>query len=120
MEASQKKKSLWTREEHGVVLAYFSDHALLWDDDISRLEHELEELLARQCYAIVLDFSAVRRLSSSVIAHLVRFQKAHKENGGKLGLCALSPEVRKVLQLSRVEKLFTIYKDESAAVDAML
>jgi len=58
---------------------------------------------------LLVDLSAVTYIDSSGIASLVEsFQKARKA-GGHFALVAVSGSVLSVLQLSRLDKVFTMY-----------
>lgn len=69
----------------------------------------------RQIY--VLDLSSVTFVDSSGIGAIVGFMKYLGHNR-RLELCGLSPSVRKVFRLTRLDKVFTIRNDLDACLAA--
>ncbi len=66
---------------------------------------------------LLLDFHHVEYLSSAVLTELLRINQTCKEIGGDLRLCALNADIRKVFEITNLDKLFTIY---GAADDAIV
>lgn len=65
--------------------------------------------------AFLLDLEKVNYIDSSGLAALVKFYKEVRTKGGTLALCAVQRDAMKILQLTRLDKIFTIFPDESAA-----
>ena len=65
---------------------------------------------------LLLDFHRVEYLSSAVLTELLRINQACKEVGGDLRLCALNADIRKVFEITNLDKLFTIYPTGEDAV----
>lgn len=63
----------------------------------------------------VVNLSAVRYIDSSGVASLVEALKASRNLGVRFILFGLSTPARKVLQLSRLIKVFEIYETEEQA-----
>ncbi len=74
---------------------------------------EIKEKHTRKVY---LNLKNVRYIDSSGIASLVEGLKASRDNGARLILFGLSPSVREVMELSRLQKIFEIYDSEEQAV----
>jgi anti-sigma B factor antagonist len=55
------------------------------------------------------DLSSVTYIDSSGVASLVEALQAAKRNGGRFALVAASDPTRRVLELARLDKVFTIY-----------
>ncbi len=64
---------------------------------------------------VVFDMSHVRFVDSTGLGTMVSFLKRLKAEGGDLKLYGLSPSVRKLFELVRVDKIIDIYdtKDET-------
>lgn len=60
---------------------------------------------------LLLDFSRVDYLSSAVLTELLKVDQACKESGGSLRLCSLNADIRKVFEITNLDKHFIIYKD---------
>lgn len=95
--------------------------------DVPRL---VDEATIEQCYreiAEVLDkteevhflvhFGRVGFMSSAALGMLVRLHKKCKEYGIGLRLCNISPEIREVFKITRLDKVFTIDADAAGAME---
>ena len=58
---------------------------------------------------LLVDLSAVTYIDSSGVASLVEALKASRENGTRFALAAASEPARRVLELARLDKVFTMY-----------
>lgn len=65
---------------------------------------------------LLLDFQNVDYLSSAVLTELLRIGQAVRDNNGQLRLCALNRDVRKVFEITNLDKVFTIYDKAENAV----
>jgi anti-sigma B factor antagonist len=78
----------------------------------------LGEIKEKHMAKVFLNLKNVRYIDSSGIASLVEGLKASREQGSRLILFGLSPAVREVMQLSRLQKIFEIYEDEEQALSS--
>lgn len=76
----------------------------------------LEFVKNREGINLMLDFAAVDYLSSAVLTELLRINQAVQDMGGNLRLCGLKGEVRKVFEITNLDKVFTIYGDYQQAL----
>jgi anti-sigma B factor antagonist len=76
----------------------------------------LGEIKEKHSSKIFLNLKNVRYIDSSGIASLVEGLKASRDNGARMILYALSPSVREVMELSRLQKIFEIYDSEEQAL----
>ena len=76
----------------------------------------LGEIKEKHSLKIFLNLKNVRYIDSSGIASLVEGLKASRDNGARMILYALSPSVREVMELSRLQKIFEIYESEEQAL----
>lgn len=58
---------------------------------------------------VLVDLSSVSYIDSSGVASLVEALQAAKRNGGAFALVAASDPTRRVLELARLDKVFTMY-----------
>jgi anti-sigma B factor antagonist len=58
---------------------------------------------------ILVDLSAVSYIDSSGVASLVEALQASRKNGTEFALAAASEAARRVLELARLDKVFTMY-----------
>jgi anti-sigma B factor antagonist len=78
----------------------------------------LGEIKEKHTAKVFLNLKNVRYIDSSGIASLVEGLKASRDQGSRLILFGLSPAVREVMQLSRLQKIFEIYEDEEQALSS--
>lgn len=65
--------------------------------------------------SFLLDLERVNYIDSSGLAALVKLYKEIRTRGGTLALCAVQRDALKIFQLTRLDKIFTIFPDSSAA-----
>ena len=78
----------------------------------------LTEIKEKHSRKVFLNLTNVRYIDSSGIASLVEGLKASRDNGARLILYGLSPAVREVMELSRLQKIFEIYLSEEQALSS--
>jgi anti-sigma B factor antagonist len=78
----------------------------------------LAEIKVKHIAKLFLNLKNVRYIDSSGIASLVEGLKASRDNGSRLILFGLSPSVREVMELSRLQKIFEIYDTEEQALSS--
>lgn len=72
------------------------------------LRKALMEVMLDKRPLVVADLSAVEYIDSSGIAGLVEAYQMARKNGTRFVLAAISDPVRRVLQLARLDRVFTI------------
>lgn len=82
------------------------------------LEQELNAVIASGIRRVILDFNTVPYISSGGLRVLLATAKKLRGPGDSFSLCALNPEVTKILTLAGFNTIFTIHPTESAAIDA--
>jgi anti-sigma B factor antagonist len=65
--------------------------------------------------SFLVDLEKVNYLDSSGLAALVKLYKEIRTRGGSLALCAVQRDAMKIFQLTRLDKIFTIYPDLGSA-----
>jgi anti-anti-sigma factor len=65
---------------------------------------------------LILDLSGVPYMDSSAIAVLVEALKKLRKNSGKVFLTGLQPRVKGLLEIARLDTVFSIVKDEADAI----
>jgi anti-sigma B factor antagonist len=100
-----------------VVLATFTSEKILEDFDIQALEKTLLPLVDQDHKPlIVLDFSNVRYLTSSVLGLLIRILKKVNEAGGGLRLCGINAKILEIFTITRLDKVFDIFPTREKAL----
>lgn len=74
---------------------------------------------ARASNRTVINLHQVHFIDSTGLSVLVKGMKHHREQNGDLALCELQQPVRIIFELTRLDKMFTIYPTQSEAVQAL-
>ena len=108
------------REQDVTILQLDASYSSL---DEKALEHVGEVLLAEATYAepprLLLDLSLTQFIGSRFIELLVRAWKRVRTRGGTMALCGVQPLCAEVLQVARLDTLWTSYATRSEAVGAL-
>ena len=84
---------------------------------VPRLQRELAGVLASGCpVRIVVDLSGVDFCDSTGVNVLLAAHRQARETGGDLELAAPRPAVRKILQVTGLEAVFTVTDNPAQAV----
>ena len=65
---------------------------------------------------IVVDLERVTYIDSSGLATLVEILKKTKSQGGSLGLASMSDKVKSLFEITKLDKLFSIFHNQNEAV----
>ncbi len=84
-----------------------------------KLREFLKAKSSAKCPKLILDFAGVNYIDSSGLATLIEYFQAAQPFGGKLALCSLSPRVRNVFEIVRLEQIFSLHPDNGAALAAL-
>lgn len=109
--------TLLTRSEGDVLIAYFQDVRIIDETRINSLGLELAELINNsENSRIILNFKNVSFMSSAMIGKLVLFGKKCKTAKVALRLCNINDNVDEVFKLMKLNKVFSIDKDEETSL----
>jgi anti-sigma B factor antagonist len=113
-------KHLKVQDVGGVAVVDFIDSGLMFESALVKdLGAELESLVSDHRYArILLDFTHVQYVSSSMLGQLARLAKVVDAAHGQLKVTGLGPVLRDTFRISHFESLFAIYDDQSSALKA--
>ena len=79
------------------------------------LRAELLKLTETQASKILVDFKKVNYIDSSGLATFVELFQKMKRYGGKLALFDLTPGVKSVFEIAKLDSIFRLAKDEKEA-----
>ena len=68
---------------------------------------------------LLLDFSGVNYIDSSGLATLIEYFQSVQNFHGKLALASLSPRVKNVFEIVRLEQIFSLHPDVPSALAAL-
>jgi anti-sigma B factor antagonist len=91
------------------------------DVDMARsplLRKAIAEAMRAAPARVVLDLSSVPYMDSSGLATLVEALQNSRKSQVALSLCALTPRVRSILEIARLNTVFSIHETRDAALAA--
>jgi anti-sigma B factor antagonist len=108
------------READGVKVIRFHDQHLFDERTIREVADQVSAALPNDGSPIkvVLDFSGVALISSSLLSKLILLQRRVDGTKGKLRLCEISPVLTQVFRTSNLDRLFTIDRDQRTSLSA--
>ena len=74
----------------------------------TKLLNDLQDILSKTPVTVILNLRLVNYMDSSVLGVLVNFQKKIKEANKKLIVTGLSPSIKKIFELTKLNLFFTI------------
>jgi anti-sigma B factor antagonist len=99
-----------------VTIVSFTDEKILEEQDIRELSKSIMSVVSEaDGIKLILDFSSVQFLSSTVLGLLIRLSKKVYEGDGQLVLCSINPKILQVFKITRLDKVFNIYPDQDSA-----
>lgn len=78
----------------------------------------LQRELDAEHWELVLDFAQTQAIDSTALGAMIQVFKTLKNQGGHLCLCNVGSGVRRVLAITRVDRVFPIYDGLEAALAA--
>jgi anti-sigma B factor antagonist len=81
-----------------------------------QLKPVLDRLVAEGRRRFVIDLNGVNFIDSAGLATLVHFFKRVRNSTGDVCLAALQPPVRRILELTRLDRVFDFHADVAAAL----
>ena len=105
------------REVDGVTVLVVSGE-MYGGPENARLVEVLEELAAKGKLDVVLNLGKVKWVASTGLGIMMRARAKFAAAGGKIRLCELNDRVVSLLQVTKMNLLFDVYKSENEAVTA--
>src|SRR3984893_2755564 len=119
MSAQPKRRPLAVEDIGEVTVVNFTDKKILDEQNIQIIGEQLFSLvddLGRR--KLLLNFSNVEYLSSAALGKFITLNKKVNAAGGRLILCNIDPQIYEVFEITKLNKLFNIQKEEQAALQA--
>jgi len=105
--------------ENATIVA-FIDEKILEEMDIRALQESIMSVVDQaDRINLILDFGNVRFLSSAVLGLLIRISKRIYERDGQLRFCNINPKIYEIFKITRLNKIFDIYKDIESATESL-
>jgi len=96
-----------------VVIVNFIDPSILDTLQVEAIGKELFELVDQRNHRkIILDFQNVKFLSSSALGVLITMKKKADAIKGKVVICSMKPDLKKVFKITKLDKMFEFCDNE--------
>ena len=108
-------------EVDGVKIVRFLDRQLFDERTVREVADQIAARLPNDGKPIqlVLDFTDVGLVSSTLLSKLILLQRRVDGTHGKLRLCELSPVLQQVFRTSNLDRLFGVDRDLRSAMEAL-
>jgi anti-sigma B factor antagonist len=83
------------------------------------IETDLRKAAPERKWRMVIDLTDVTLLASMGLGMLVTLHKEAGNNGGKLAICGLQPDIVQLLKVTHLERVLKIHPDRDAALKAV-
>ena len=87
---------------------------LMNNGDSTDLKPQLGEQWASQ--NVVLDMSEANYMDSAAVGWLLSLHRSFEESGGRMILCNIQPEIRRVIELMRIDRVVPIVDERAEAI----
>ena len=102
-----------------IAVVNFVDKKILDEQNIQMIADDLfrlvDELGRRK---VLLNFSNVEFMSSAALGKLIRLHQRLHSIGGKLVLCGISKSILEIFEITKLDKMLTIVKDEQTGLNS--
>jgi anti-sigma B factor antagonist len=83
------------------------------------IREQIQEIINRGKGQVLIDLKDVNFMDSSGLSVLVSALKTIRLKNGNLALLKLSPEVKTLIELTRLHQIFDIFEEENLAVERL-
>src|ERR1700716_733972 len=112
MSAQPRRRRLEVEDIGDVTVVNFIDRKILDEQNIQIIGEQLfslvDEVGRRK---ILLNFRNVEYLSSAALAKLITLNKKLQQVNGRLILCNIDAQIKEVFEITKLNRLFTIFDD---------
>ena len=108
---------LTTREDGGVTIVTVTGDLVIGEAETT-FKKTVTRLLEEGHVNLLIDLSAVGFLDSSGLGALVRALTNAQKEGGQTKLLNAGPQIRKLLQMTKLDSVFEIHEDMEAALSS--
>ena len=117
MSSQPRRRRLEVEQIGDVSVVNFVDKKILDEQNIQVIGEQLFSLVDQEGRRnLLLNFGNVEYLSSAALGKLITLNKKVQAAKGKLILCNIDPQIYEVFEITKLNRLFNIQKDEQAAL----
>jgi anti-sigma B factor antagonist len=112
----EAQSRLMIQKEPDVILIEFLDRNILDEANIQQIGEEIGRLIEQSGDPkLLLSFENVDHMASAALGTLITIDKRVREKDGQLKLANISPQIYEVFVITKLNKLFKIYKTTEEA-----
>ncbi len=108
---------LSTHEDGRVTIVTVSGDLVIGEPETT-FKKKVSRLIEDGQVNLVVDLTGVGFLDSSGLGSLVRAMTMSQKEGGQTKLAGVGPQVRKLLEMTKLDSVFEIYDDRESAVSS--
>lgn len=117
---SDENLAIEVQDEENATVVTFTSSKILDEREIQDLQVSIMGIIAGcEELNLILNFSKVEFLSSSVLGLLIKISKSVYEQHGQLRLCGIIPRINEIFKITRLNKIFEIYPNVKSAVASL-
>ena len=117
MSTPSRRSRLEVEDNGEIAIVNFIDRKILDEQNIQRIGEDLCSLVDQYGRKkILLNFTNVEYLSSAALGKFISLNKKVAAAGGKLVMCNINEDIFEVFEITRLDRLFVIQKDEQSAL----
>jgi len=117
MSAPSRRSRLEVEDNGEIAVVNFIDRKILDEQNIQKIGEDLFSLIDQyDRKKILLNFRNVEYLSSAALGKFITLNKKVQAKNGKLVMCNINEDIFEVFEITRLDRLFNIQKDEQSAL----
>ncbi len=101
--------------KEGVLIIYLEGN-LLGENTNAPVLGLIKQNLEAGNKKVLFDLSAMKFINSTGLGMLMTALSKTRNAGGELALCSLPDQMKKLLQMTKLETVFPVYSDASSAI----
>ena len=110
---------LMIQRDPDVTIIEFLDRNLLDEANIQQIGDEITSIIDESPYPrLLISFENVDHMASAALGTLITINNRVRQKDGQLKLANISPQIYEVFVITKLNKLFQIYKTTDEAVKA--
>lgn len=106
------------KQTGSVTIATFLQRQMHDEEAIDLVGEELLELVDKGVRSLILNFEPVRRMATHLLGELLVLHKKLHALEGRMVLCGFNSELRETFNILRLDKVFSIFDTEEAALES--
>ena len=115
---NKSHSSLLIQRTEGVELIEFLESSMLDPIRLEKIRDELNGIVTSRLHPrLIISFENVTLISSGVLGILMGLQKKAKEKGGEVRVIKVTPELKKLFEVTKIDKMIKVCKHFDDAME---